>query len=388
VDFFDRYRHAAGIYHTPARYHSWAAMSLVSAALGDRVYLDRFRHVHLYPNLFVFLVGPSGIGKDHAVGFARSLLSDAARPFVNPLPGRLTQAILSDLLVAAQKAPEAGTGAPMWLIQSELFADLPGGDLTKALVSDLVRLYQAGHEIVLNATRMHGVKRVERGPVINWLAGSTPEWFTKAITPDLFDSGFSGRSVFVVETRNYERRFTEPIYPDDYEAAVGWLRRRVERLCGLSGAFTITDAAVAIEQGWVYGRSAPQNDVEAAMWDRQHVLSLKLAMILAAAETMRLTIEGHHMAKAQEVVEGIQKGARALAMRVHQTPAGWQALRVRTFLRQRGAVKRATLIMRFGSMGIHADEMDRIVATLIAAGEIDVVTSRTQGKVYRWIGMT
>lgn len=383
--------HAAGRYHTPAAFHRWATLSLCAAAVGDRVYLVRFRHTHLFPNLFVFLVGGSGLGKDHAIGHARSLVDPEADATIQTFPGRLTQALLSDQLVynqARKDKPPGQSGAATWLVQSELFADLPGGELTKALVADLVRLYQgSGSDVVLNATRMHGIRRVSASPVINWLAGSTVEWFAKSITPDVFDSGFAGRSIFVCEERDYDQRFAEPIYPDDHREVVEHLVDRVLQLSAVYGRFGVDSDALAIEEGWVLNRPAPTTELEAKIWDRQHVMSLKLAMLLVLVERSEpLVIEGRHMAAAQRLVADIMPATGIVAAQVHASKDAEAFRRLRAKLQRGRRVDRTWVLREAATQGMMPAQADMMLKVMLEANEIRRERTGTARERYVWVG--
>jgi len=327
------------------------------------------------------------LGKDHAIGFARSLVDPETDETIRTFPGRLTQALLSDQLVANQNRQdlaEGDTGAATWLVQSELFADLPGGELTKALVADLVRLYQgSGSSVVLNATRMHGTRRVDRGPVINWLAGSTAEWFAKSITPDVFDSGFAGRSVFVGGERDYEQRYAEPRYPDDHLECVDHLVERVRTLAEVSGCFGCDDRAASIEREWVENRPAPTSDLEAKVWDRQHVLSLKLAMLLAIAErTEPLVIEPRHMSAAQALVAQVQAGMALVAQQVHETRERGLWRKIRNRLKGR-RLHKSMLVDDAAALGLGPGELESMLWLMVRAGEVETVKTEHGGLLYQ-----
>ena len=47
----------------PGEFATWAALSMIAGAVGDRVWIDGSDGTRTYPNLYVVLVAPSGAGK-------------------------------------------------------------------------------------------------------------------------------------------------------------------------------------------------------------------------------------------------------------------------------------------------------------------------------------
>jgi hypothetical protein len=357
----------------------------------------RFRHAPLHPNLYVFLVGPPGIGKDHAIGFAQSLVTPEAAAYINPFPGSLTIAHLSDLLVAQQIRPlwpegirPAGDkGASLWLIHSELVADIRGGPLAEELVRSLVKLYSGTtSDVVVNATRMHGERRLHHAPCINWIAGSTFDWFPKAIPPDLFASGLSRRCFYIVEERNYDDRRTEPIYPADYNEVVAHLQDRIGVLVCTRGEFVLSADASAAEAHWVKARPGPSSDVEASVWDGQHVLMLKLAMLYSLAEASDpLVIRHRHLVAAQQMMHVAAAGTNRIAEIVYAAAGGLvvqQVEKVEALIREYGQMQHSVLLRMVTKRGISAAGLREIANTLVDSRVIHRVIGDRGATYYRW----
>ena len=82
MTFLDRYIHTAGVTFTPPAFHRWACLSLVAAALADRVWIEKPKK-QAHPNAYLLLAGPAGCGKGDALDMMKKLASD-----VPPLLGR------------------------------------------------------------------------------------------------------------------------------------------------------------------------------------------------------------------------------------------------------------------------------------------------------------
>lgn len=73
-DFFSEYMQYAGHgeSETPAVFHRWAAVSVISALLGRQCWI-KFGHQEIYPNQYILLMGPPASRKGTAMGIAKRL---------------------------------------------------------------------------------------------------------------------------------------------------------------------------------------------------------------------------------------------------------------------------------------------------------------------------
>ena len=94
--FLNLYMHMIGRSEVPRRFHFWSAMSLLAACVADRVWVKADIATKIYPNLYVFLVGPSGSGKEQAIKVVLKLVAEQQYK-VNPYAGKMTGAQRGDL---------------------------------------------------------------------------------------------------------------------------------------------------------------------------------------------------------------------------------------------------------------------------------------------------
>src|SRR6185436_19452954 len=81
---------------SPRRYFYFAGLAALSAAAGRKLWLDRGGAYQLFPNLYVMLVGPSGIKKGLPVRVAEKLVT--ALKYTKVISGRSSvQAIIEQL---------------------------------------------------------------------------------------------------------------------------------------------------------------------------------------------------------------------------------------------------------------------------------------------------
>src|SRR5690348_16021588 len=81
----------------PANYNLWAGISVLSASLKRKVWIYR-NFVQYFPNQYIILVGPPGIGKGSAIHPAIALAKEAQT--VNYLSDRITAEKIVDKLAA------------------------------------------------------------------------------------------------------------------------------------------------------------------------------------------------------------------------------------------------------------------------------------------------
>jgi hypothetical protein len=231
----DLYVHAAGEYTTPPEFHLWAGISLLAACLEDRIWVDRMEHAALYPNIWTFLIGGSGVGKDLAVGYAKSYLQDDDP--VEIIDGKVTIPALYDYMAALQKARNS-RGAPVYMISSDVTEQLPLGPESKDFTTRGLSLYGGRERTLKDITRTSGTKEV-KGALLNWMGGCVPDWFPQAIDPLVFNSGWCGRVFCVIgemRTQYYNRK--APLYPVDHMVVREHLRMRLEGILRLEGLCT------------------------------------------------------------------------------------------------------------------------------------------------------
>src|SRR5215204_1926685 len=83
---------------SPRKYWYWAGLTAISAVVNNKVYLDKFLY-KLYPNVYVLLVGKSGIRKGPPVSLSKQLVRAVNNTRV--IAGRITiQAAISKLRAA------------------------------------------------------------------------------------------------------------------------------------------------------------------------------------------------------------------------------------------------------------------------------------------------
>lgn len=383
VDYMD----VMGVSKVPAEFHWWSAMSLLAACVGDRVWVVHAgRRVKL--NLYILLLGESGIGKGTAIQAAADI--GAAAVGEDLFYGRTTPEGLRDRLqvprARAGGVPRRIANPRMWLLMEEL-AFCVGQERGTEFVSTLVGLYGGAPVPIRDRTRTGGEVVLSGSTCINFLAGTTKEWLQRTLTSEDLAGGFSRRLVVVAGSRS-EVRLAEPQFPPNRDALTRSLRERAAILAIQEGEIAVTAEARESFEEWYLGRPPFDDDPGLlAWWDTQDELVYKVAGLLACSDGPPLVVRRQHMEYAQAITNQLRKWVAQAVVYAATTPEAKKMAYVRLIMKSTGALSRRTLQQRCAGQGILKAELDRYVGTLIDVGEVrTTLAGPRMGTWYQWIG--
>lgn len=386
TNFIKLYQHMVGISEVPQQFHLWCAVSLIAACVADRVWIEKFRGSKLAPNLYVVLLGPSGCGKGVAIDLATKFVQD--NKLVNVYRGKATGQYLIEHLGRTRKLPSGQRvleNAKMYLLTPELAMSVGSGNLADDFIKIMTELYTGGDYQFQFGTRTSGNVLV-RGHTINWLGGSTKEWFIKSLSRDSVEGGALARMILIPANYDWKKRYTEPIMPTDYAYIREHLEARVVMLCHAEGLFVKTDEAREEEDRWYHQRMPPGDESLQPTWRRQHDLMLKLAMILALAEGGELVVRKSHILNAIRMTESAEAAVPTIISLASIPPEHQGYHFLRDYIRRCGKVQRQTLTTKCSKRGITASRMEEFLKTLLGEGVIKRTKGRNNSTWYEWVG--
>ena len=367
----DVYMKMAGKSEIPHAWHRWSCMSLVAATVADRVYYRKFAWEKLSPNMYVFLVGPSGLGKGGALGFAMQ--------FRNPSMPLQYGACTHKSLVDKMATPTEHFPEPhkLYIVQAELADAIGSGPLADAFVKAMTDWYNPSSVDFDETTRTHGEKSFPP-PCLNWLAGTTSEWLGQTVDPKAMMSGFFGRVAIAPGEYRFEDRVYDPskYTPADYDDLLLYVYNRLEALNMLEGEFKMTQDARELDEYWYDNRPPPPSKLMAPFWRREHDLTLKIAMILSLCEGTDLIIKKHHVMRAQEEVRFARLSIPRIITEATQSKGQEKMQLVRDHMARRAEVwvSKSTLMreMKVIEMGMLPAEFDVYMSALEQMGELEI----------------
>jgi hypothetical protein len=383
TDLIELYKHHVGIREVPSTFDEWACISIIAAAVGNRVWYEKFTGKRLCPNLYVVLLGPSACGKGIAIDDA-TLPYVAHAPIVNHYRGKTTAAFLIDLIGKVQR--HGGGYAPnscLYLITPELSLSVGSGPLADEFIKMMTELFTGGDYTFQHGTRTRG-NVIVTGHNINWFAGSTEEWFVGALTKDAIEGGALGR-IAVIKEDYKDMRIPEPRRSDDYEEIRTHIRARIYNLLGAAGPFTITEKARTLHEQWYMDRRLPaQGAGMMPTWKRQDDLILKLAMISSLSYGRHdLVITGDDFTRGEQLSYKALEAAPYLISLASSTPETAGLHLVREAIYRAGEIQKQALTRLLGRRGILSPKVQEFVRQLIEEGVVEEgVTGR--GTWYRW----
>lgn len=375
LDFIELFEYLGGDWIVPPQFLRWSAISIIAACVEDRVWVQVFDHAPLYPNVWVFLIGGQGAGKDFAVGMGLGLIKPEDGLW--KIDGKVTMPALYDYMAKQQQATQRD-GAPVYLVSSDITEQLPLGPEAKDFTSRALALYGGRDRELLDLTRTNGNKTVRR-PLMNWMAGCTKEWFPLAVDPIVFNSGFAGRAFFILgETviDNYHK--PSPTRRIDHDLVMDFLRKKVELFQHVEGMFILNERAQLYYNQWLAQqqerlRNTNLTDVERSVMNRSRASVLKLAMIFALSKWSGglLVVKGNHMSRAINAVQEVTQGVVLVSDFAYQTVDTAALDKVRDVVRMAGSIRKGSLLRIVTRRGVKGSKMlDEILETLRQSGEL------------------
>lgn len=395
-DFLQAYLYACGRSEVPKTYNSWCGISLVAALLQNRVWVEKDRGSKLYPNLYLFLIGPPGCGKGIAIGRGLRIINHI--PHIRTIRGRMTGAGLADEFAGldGQKKKRGTSDQPIVLeditlhyTTEELAESIGSGPHGQDFIRRMTAWYTGGDAVITERTRNNG-KIVFKNPCINWIAGSTVEWLMECVPRSAIEGGFLGRTLCVEGDYSTapKDRIYRPWVPEDVDAVEEWLLKRAKQIAKLSGQFTLTKKADEAMEEWYKNRPEPPSDEPAlrASWKRADVMVLKLGQILAASGGKDDgKIYSDHILEAIELAGEAQLLIPTLIRRADFAERRSDYDIVARYIRVLNGepIMKSDLLRKCSNRAIKKKELNSILGTLIDEGHV-IRLPKERGTAYAW----
>lgn len=184
---------------TPVSWIYWSLMFCISSAAANQYTLRTLKgNLLYYPNIYVMLLGESGLGKGYPVNLAKRLLQEA--DITRVIAGRSSiQAIVKEgSQTRSQQGKPLITDARMAIIN---------GELSTAIISDpdaltiLTDLYDRNYNAQwTNLLKGDGAEKL-KDPYLTCLFGSSPAHFYDSIPLPNIEGGYIGRNLVVYEEK-------------------------------------------------------------------------------------------------------------------------------------------------------------------------------------------
>lgn len=184
---------------TPTSWLYWSLMCCISAVAANAYTLRTLKgNLLYYPNLYVILMGESGLGKGFPVNLAKRLVQQADNTRV--IAGRSSiQAIIKELATTKSVQGKA--------VITDSRGFVVNGELSTAIIQDpdsltiLTDLYDRNYNPSwTNLLKGDGAEKLKE-PYITCLFGSSPAHFYDSIPQANIEGGYIGRNLVIYEER-------------------------------------------------------------------------------------------------------------------------------------------------------------------------------------------
>lgn len=292
---------------SPTKYWYWSGLIAISAVANNKVFLDKF-YYKLYPNIYVILIGRSGMRKGPPVALARMLVEEVDNTRV--ISGRNTiQSIIKDLSVAITKP--AG-GPPIIDSIGALFAP----EFASFMIQDpqaltvLTDLHDP-HKEWVNTTKGGGAERL-KNPCLTLMGASNETHFKDAVPDNALGGGFIGRTflIWADKKANVNPLTERPVeFLPTSELAI-----RLKEISKLRGSFEWTANGRQLYNDWYRDFSENDYSDNTGTLDRIHDNILKVAMLLSLSRGDNLLLDEPDIREAITVCIEHVPGARKVTM--------------------------------------------------------------------------
>lgn len=384
-NYLKTYCHILKETEVPPRFAIWCGIASLLAALERRVWINQGIYT-IYPNFYIVLVAASGQKKSTAVNLAAKLLRKISNG-----PNVISQKITPEALITAiQCAPEEGTKVLVTpkaggiVIADELATFLDRGALDRGLGPMLTALYDCT-PFEYN-TKARGIERIEDG-YLSILGGSTIELLRSSLPKDAIGGGFTSRTMFV-----YEELTPAPIPWIDFNQELVDMEQTLvnylQRVRELEGPILLTSQAKQLYIDDYHARhknSSLRHDPFLRNYEnRRHAHLFKVAIALMICEEPRQQLELDHIRGAMEILEDAETYLPRVMELLTATDTGHMSAMVLGFIRNsEGHEATRQDVMRQFSNRMNAQELTKVLETLIQAHQIEADISVRGKMVYR-----
>lgn len=289
--------HTANI-TSPEIFRRWSAIYTLSAAMERKVWVRTSSGV-LYPNLYVVLVGPPGVGKTESIWRCGDLLQSLGTHYL--APSNVSKASLIDALnkavrhiVRAGETPSSVIFNSLQVVSNELGVLLPNYDTE--FMNNLQDLYDCKKYSESKRTRELDIQI--KAPQLSMLAGCTPSYLQGVMPEGAWDQGFISRVLLIYSGE----RVVQPLFSfaEEDKEETRLLQKALKARADMYGKVSFEPEAAARLERWHASGGDPKPDHPKLhhYCSRRTVHALKLSIIARISEGAGLVVSAEHVARA------------------------------------------------------------------------------------------
>lgn len=301
-DWIDGFMEYTSNSEPPSSFKLWSALSVLSAALQRKCYLE-WGPITFYPNIYVVLVAPSGRArKGTAMSFAEDFISDinvslAAEAVTREALIRT----LSDTTDNVQISPgHLEFHSSLTVFAPELTVFL--GYNNPQLMSDMTDWYDCRKKWIYR-TKNSGTDEI-LGVYVTLFGATTPDLIRTALPLDAIGGGLTSRMIFVYEP-NKGKVIPDPFLKDEALLLRDKLKADIERIHCLRGEFNVTKSFVELWTEWYLKQedNPPFEDHRFAGYiERRPNHAMKISMLCNVSRSDKMLLNATDLQRAIDIL--------------------------------------------------------------------------------------
>lgn len=359
----------------------WTAVSTLAGVLERKVWAVSMGK-RLYPNLYIFLVAPPGIGKTVCITEAKRLWNKI--PHIHIGASSLTKASFIDELEAAERnvtdpqaVPAVQSFHALTLASNELAVLLPGYD--NEFMNALTDIYDGGKYDEKRRTKDRFVE--VQHPFFNFIACTTPSFLSDLLPEGAWNQGFMSRVLMVYSGVQKPLNLFDHVDPDEklFKALVHDLKAVHE----LKGEIVYTPEAKEVILEWydggLYRQSGkPEHPNLVNYNSRRHMHMLKLCQILSVAYGDSMRIEADHAIEAiamlLEVEDNVPEIFKAMSSGgdFAVIEGAWY-FAYKLYMQKKDTPIRKELMIQYLQQRVPVHSVERLLSVMVASGMLKEV---------------
>lgn len=355
---------------SPEDYHLWVAISVIAGVLERRVYF-KMGYFTLYPNMFIILVSPPGLcKKSTAMRIGREIM--VGKPGVKFTSDSTTR---EKLILNLSQAHKDGVSA--MTAHSTEFATMltsSGMDMV-AFLTDIFDCPESWEHDTKS-----GGKQTIKGPFVNLLGATTPDWISRAMPLDTIGIGLTSRIIFAFHDTP-RKADAIPKLTAAQMTLKDILVTDLIAISTLSGEFTLSEDANLLHSAWYdyhqVNRNPSGDPRLAGYFERKQTHLLKLCMIVAASKRDGLLITAEDHTDALAMMEKIEARMPRVFSGVGKNPlyADREVVLSAIITAGKAGLSIQELMGRF-NYALRKDELLEVMDTLCMVGVVLFVGTR------------
>lgn len=356
-------------------FRKWTGISLIAAALERKTWVFTLGQ-NLYPNLYIALVAPPGIGKTVLTSTAQQFFLELPKHHLSP--SAMSRASMADALREAERHVVRPTEHPptitfnsMYIVTNELSSLIPAYD--NDFMGTLTELYDGKR--YREKKRGKDLEYTLKDPQLNLLVATTPSYLNEIMPEGAWDQGFISRVIMVYSGMSEKK----DLFAED-KIKVEPFRKLVtdyKSISELYGKMGWTEDAAAAITKWYKANNPPVPDHPKLIWynTRRTAQVLKLCQVASASrgDDLVITLEDYERAldwlleveaEMSDIFKSMQRGgdARAIEDTWHYCYQVW--------VRTKKPVEEVQL-WNFLLQRVPSHNIDRVIKAMVTSGLLE-----------------